>query len=202
MKIQKQIGTLEDIDIEKNLESIIKKTQYLSNTIDQLDNFISKEDNIIDINIIKTTRNVLKMLDCILEYNQINIKTTFPKNALFVRGNITDFTTIFSHILNNSQEALINRDVKIKQVFIDITSEDNYAVISIEDNAGGIDESVIHKIFDIYFTTKHKGQGTGLGLYLTKTIVEKRFKGSISADTTKVGTKFVIRLPIIQTFNN
>lgn len=60
----------------------------------------------------------------------------------------------------------------------------------------------MNKIFDIYFTTKHKGQGTGLGLYLTKTIVEKRFKGDITANTTKVGTKFIIRLPIIQTSNN
>ncbi len=202
MKIQKQIGSLEDIDIEKNLESIIKKTQYLSTTIDQLDNFISKEDNIIDINIIKATKNVLKMLDCILEYNQINIQTTFPQKELFVRGNITDFTTIFSHILNNSQEALINRDIKIKQIFIDISSEGNYAVISIEDNAGGIEESLLPKIFDMYFTTKHKGQGTGLGLYLTKTIVEKKFKGNILADTTKVGTRFVIKLPIIQTSKN
>ena len=202
MKIQKQIGSLEDSEIENNLESIIKKTQYLSTTIDQLDNFISKEDNIIDINIIRATKNVLKMLDCILEYNKINIQTTFPQKELFVRGNITDFTTIFSHILNNSQEALIKRDVKIKQVFIDITSEDNFAVISIEDNAGGIEESLLPKIFDMYFTTKHKGQGTGLGLYLTKTIVEKKFKGEILADTTKVGTRFVIKLPIIQTSNN
>lgn len=202
MKIQKQIGTLEDTEIERNLDSIIKKTQYLSNTIDQLDNFISKEDNIIDINIIRATKNVLKMLDCILEYNQINIKTTFSQKELFVRGNITDFTTIFSHILNNSQEALINKDVKIKQVFIDISSEGNYAVISIEDNAGGIEESLLPKIFDMYFTTKHKGQGTGLGLYLTKTIVEKKFKGDILADTTKVGTKITIKLPIIQISNN
>lgn len=202
MKIQKQVGSLEDNEIEKNLDSIIRKTQYLSNTIDQLDNFISKEDNIININVTKATKNVLKMLDCILEYNQINIITTYPKNELFVRGNITDFTTIFSHILNNSQEALIKRDVKIKQVFINISLENNYAIISIEDNAGGIDESIMNKIFDIYFTTKHKGQGTGLGLYLTKTIVEKRFKGDITANTTKVGTKFIIRLPIIQTSNN
>ena len=202
MKIQKQIGSLEDSEIENNLESIIKKTQYLSTTIDQLDNFISKEDNIIDINIIRATKNVLKMLDCILEYNKINIQTTFPPKELFVRGNITDFTTIFSHILNNSQEALINRDIKIKQIFIDISSEGNYAVISIEDNAGGIEESLLPKIFDMYFTTKHKGQGTGLGLYLTKTIVEKRFKGKISANTTKIGTRFVIKLPIIQTSNN
>ena len=202
MKVQKQIGSLEDSEIENNLESIIKKTQYLSTTIDQLDNFISKEDNIIDINIIRATKNVLKMLDCILEYNKINIQTTFPPKELFVRGNITDFTTIFSHILNNSQEALIKRDVKIKQVFIDITSEETYAVISIEDNAGGIEESLLPKIFDMYFTTKHKGQGTGLGLYLTKTIVEKKFKGDILADTTKVGTKITIKLPIIQTSNN
>ncbi len=54
----------------------------------------------------------------------------------------------------------------------------------------------------MYFTTKHKGQGTGLGLYLTKNVIEKRFKGNILVENTKVGTRFIIKLPIIQTSNN
>uniref|UniRef100_UPI004048AFFD ATP-binding protein n=1 Tax=Aliarcobacter sp. TaxID=2321116 RepID=UPI004048AFFD len=78
----------------------------------------------------------------------------------------------------------------------------HYVFIIIEDNAGGVQKEIINKIFDMYFTTKHKRQGTGLGLYLTKIIIEKKFKGNINVQNGELGSKFLIKLPIFQTINN
>ena len=70
-------------------------------------------------------------------------------------------------------------------------------MISIEDNAGGIDKNIINKIFDIYFTTKHQSQGTGLGLYISYEIIQKYFNGKLYVENSDSGAKFIIELPII-----
>ena len=70
-------------------------------------------------------------------------------------------------------------------------------MISIEDNAGGIDKNIINKIFDIYFTTKHQSQGTGLGLYISDEIIQKYFNGKLYVENNNSGAKFIIELPIV-----
>lgn len=203
IKLKKEITSPnEDLDVIENLDSIINKTQYLSNTIDQLSDFLDTNEELINLDLKISIKSILNMFDNILEYHHIKINFLYSIEELFIKGNITDLTNIFSNILNNAQYVLNERKIENKKISIEIKKENNYAVIFIEDNAGGIDKKIINKIFDMYFTTKHKGQGTGLGLYLTKNVIEKRFKGNILVENTKVGTRFIIKLPIIQTSNN
>jgi C4-dicarboxylate-specific signal transduction histidine kinase len=92
--------------------------------------------------------------------------------------------------LKNAEDSLLER--KIEKAYIMITVDEN--MLSVEDNAGGIDEAIIEKIFDPYFSTKDKN-GTGLGLYMSKMIVENHCQGSLRVTNTTNGAKFTIVLP-------
>lgn len=200
IKIQKEFGIIDEESMLSDLNSIVDKTQYLSNTIDQLNNFIHTEDHSIKINLIDNINSTIQILSGMLEYNQIKITTIYPDEDFFITGNVNDLTTILSNIINNAQDVLLERNIENKQINLYLSKNKNNIYLSIEDNAGGIDDKIINKIFDMYFTTKHKSQGTGLGLYLTYIIVEKKFKGKISVNNTNLGSKFTIKLPIFQTF--
>ncbi len=81
-------------------------------------------------------------------------------------------------------------------IIIDNYAKENKIYITIEDNAGGIEKDIINKIFDPYFTTKHKSQGTGIGLYMTKMIIENNMNGKINIQNTNKGAKFTIILQV------
>lgn len=203
IKLKKQLDSQnEEKDVIESLTLIINKTQYLSNTIDQLSDFINIDEKVSNLNLEISIKSILKIFNTTLEYNNIKISTEFPKEEFIIKGNITNLTNIFSNILDNAQYVLNERKIKDKQIFINVIKENDYVFITIEDNAGGVQKEIINKIFDMYFTTKHQRQGTGLGLYLTKIIIEKKFKGNINVENSELGSKFLIKLPIFQTINN
>ncbi|MDZ7818303.1 MAG: HAMP domain-containing sensor histidine kinase [Aliarcobacter sp.] len=94
----------------------------------------------------------------------------------------------------------IENQIENKKVNLKLFKENNNIKIIIQDNAGGIKEENIDKIFDPYFTTKHKSQGTGLGLYMSTQIINKHFNGTISVanikDEDESGACFTIEIPI------
>ena len=203
IKLKKQLDSQnEEKDVIEGLTLIINKTQYLSNTIDQLSDFVNIDEKVSNLNLETSIKSILKIFNTIFEYNNIKISTSFPKEKFIIKGNITNLTNIFSNILDNAQYVLNERKIKDKQIFINVVKENDYVFITIEDNAGGVPKEIINKIFDMYFTTKHQRQGTGLGLYLTKIIIEKKFKGNINVQNGELGSKFLIKLPIFQTINN
>jgi len=103
---------------------------------------------------------------------------------------------VLINIIKNSKEALIDKNVANKRIYIDLTKDKNNIIIKIKDNAGGIDSKVIDKIFDPYFTTKGEKTGTGLGLYISKTIIEKHLKGFINVSNQDNGVLFEVKLPL------
>ena len=111
----------------------------------------------------------------------------------------------FINIFNNSKDALVENDIKEKIIIISTTSDNENVVIKIKDNAKGIPIDIISKIFDPYFTTKHKSQGTGLGLNMTYKLITEGMNGKIIAqnqnylynNTEYMGAEFIIILPLI-----
>ena len=87
---------------------------------------------------------------------------------------------VLINILNNAKDALVTSNNSEKFIFIDIFKKEDKAIIEINDNAGGIDEKIIDKVFEPYFTTKHQSQGTGIGLFMCQEIVTKHMNGQIS----------------------
>ena len=101
-------------------------------------------------------------------------------------------------MIQNSKDAFIQNSIEHKTILIKLKEEQiqnkKYAILEIEDNAGGISKDHVEKIFDPYFTTKHKSQGTGLGLFMSKMIIEKSLEGSLSHRNSQNGSIFDIKL--------
>ena len=167
--------------------------QYLSDTIDDFRFYYQEDDG----------HNTFCMRDMDKSL-QILVKSSIMGNHIRYETDLKN--VLISGYLNNLKQALINiysnaanaiKKNKIEEGVIKCRGfiEGSDYVIEICDNGGGIDKEIIDKIFDPYFTTKHKSQGTGLGLYMTKQIIEQKFNGSISVKHDKTGALFTIRIP-------
>jgi C4-dicarboxylate-specific signal transduction histidine kinase len=114
-----------------------------------------------------------------------------------VEGYFNEFSQVLINLINNSIDAFSIKNIKNRLIYIEIdTSEGRDAIIKLSDNAGGIDASIIHRIFEPYFTTKHASAGTGLGLYMSEMIIKNSMKGSISATSNAFGVCFTLKMPI------
>lgn len=103
---------------------------------------------------------------------------------------------VFMNLIKNAHDAILERHIDSGEISITIFEVEGFLEIWVEDNAGGIDKSIMDKIFTIYFTTKPANQGTGLGLHMCRYIIEESFGGSIRVENTGKGAKFIIQLPI------
>lgn len=145
-----------------------------------------------------------------MKTNHIDVVTHF-KDDITIFGLKNEFAQALMNILNNAKDALITHiDVKYKRVIcVDLYKENGKTIIDITDNAGGIPYEIMDKIFDPYFTTKHKSQGVGIGLYMAQEIIVKHMKGELRVQNTNFvldgsdykGAKFTIVLDVLEQSN-
>ncbi|TLP35776.1 sensor histidine kinase [Arcobacter arenosus] len=189
LKFRLEIDKIDKESLQNKLVDMDKYIIYMSETIDDFRNFFKKDkekmlvslDYIVDIS--------LEMLNKPLS----NIKVTNKKiklNKLYIYKN--ELLQVMLNILNNSQDAFSENKIENPTINISYKETHDEQIIIIKDNAGGIPKNIIDKIFDPYFTTKEKRNGTGLGLYMCKTIIEKHFKGEIKVKSEKQNTSFKI----------
>lgn len=130
----------------------------------------------------------MQLLGSTFEKKKIAIELKLDETSS-TYGSINKIEQVILIILNNAVDAGSSK------ITVESMSEKKSNVIKIYDNGGGFDPAIINNIFDAYFTTKHQSQGTGLGLFIAKMIVEMKFNGTIEAENFKDGALFVIRLP-------
>jgi C4-dicarboxylate-specific signal transduction histidine kinase len=111
-----------------------------------------------------------------------------------MNGYPNEFSQVLLNIMINARDAFATQNVADPTITIEIGGEEGRCVVTITDNAGGIPEEIIDKIFDPYFTTKGPDKGTGVGLYMSKTIVEKNMGGTLSACNVDGGAQFRIEV--------
>ncbi|MBK5276522.1 MAG: hybrid sensor histidine kinase/response regulator [Desulfuromonadales bacterium] len=178
-----------DTSIEKSMEII----QYMSKTIDDFRNFFKpdKERNDFDVsNVINTT---LSLVEGSLQNPMIKIEIV-KKDSPVIYGYQNEFSQVILNILLNARDAFIEMEIVDPRVTITLFNEDSCAVVTLADNAGGIPEEIINKVFDPYFTTKGPQQGTGVGLFMSKTIIEKNMGGRLAVRNTANGAEFRIEV--------
>jgi len=189
-------GKIEQSDIDKFQSRSKKQIIYMSETIDSFKNFFTPKSEKEDFYILDTIKDTLFIIEPVLENYNItyNIEVSYEKLSL--NGYSKELNQAILNILNNAKDALIQKNISNKFININISQENSDILLYIEDNAGGIPKDIIQKVFDPYFSTKVQKNGTGLGLYMTKTIIEDKFKGTIKVSNKNDGALFKITLPI------
>jgi signal transduction histidine kinase len=178
-----------DNSIAKSMEII----KHMSKTIDDFRDYFKPEKEKADFYVIETIKSSMSLLEGNLNNPKIAIDLVEHDNPV-ISGYQNEFSQVFLNILNNARDAIIERGIADARVIITICSEDNCAVVTVADNAGGIPDEVISKVFDPYFTTKGPQIGTGIGLFMSKSIIEKNMGGRLTVRNTDSGAEFRIEV--------
>ena len=202
MKVQKEFGTLDDEAINRSVDTITDSALYLSKTIDDFRNFFKRDKTETNFSTNEVIGKVLKLTKSQFKIHEISIIKNIEEFNLF--GLENEFVQALINILNNAKDALIDKEAP-KLIFINVLKNDNKAIIKIADNGGGIDEKIIDKVCEPYFTTKHQSQGTGIGLYMTEEIIVKHMYGkftisnieTIYENVTYKGAQITIELDLM-----
>jgi C4-dicarboxylate-specific signal transduction histidine kinase len=208
LKIEYELFNQEEA--KADLHKIVETTKKLSLTIDEFQKYFSKSQTLEDFNLSDIIKSNLLILDANMKNNHIDVILNI-KDDLTIFGLKNEFSQAILSILSNAQEALLrNVDVKYKRLIcIELYKKEQQTFIDIYDNAGGVDDAIINKIFEPYFTTKHKSQGTGLGLYLTHEIITRHLKGQLKVQNINFvcdgsdykGARFSIVLDVLEQSN-
>jgi len=165
----------------------------MSNTINDFQNFFSKDKAKVRFNVSEQLNTSINIISSGLKKNKIHLDIIIKKNPI-VCGFKNEYSQVVINIVNNARDMLVERKIENPKIKIFIEEDDDTAVLRIADNAGGIDESMINKIFEPFFT-KEKTNGTGIGLFMSKLIIENNMGGKLMAINSKHGAEFVIVVP-------
>ncbi len=208
IQLQKDAGSLSDEYIDATCETITQKAQYLSGIIDEFNDFVHDKSIKKESNIKEIIKSALLFCELNNQNNNIKIVDSLDENIrLQTYPNKLKHALI--NILDNAKDALCQKGdvldtiIENRYIFLTLKKEENEIVIVVKDNAGGIHEDIITKVFEPYFTTKHQYIGTGLGLYMTYNMVKENLNGKIQVtntqfeykDKTYCGAEFKITLP-------
>jgi signal transduction histidine kinase len=200
IKIDYDLASKEEL--KKDLELIVDTTQYLSHTIEDFRSFFKATKDKEKFCLTKLIKKDINIMNSAFKNNFIEVVYEFEDVELNTIQN--ELTQSILNILTNAKDALSQNSSKNRLIIIKTFIKDRFVFITIQDNGGGIDEKIMDKIFEPYFTTKHQSQGTGIGLYMTREIVVKHLNGTIKVKNKNfkhkekeyLGACFEIKLPL------
>jgi len=191
IKLKNNMNRVDKDFLNTVLNEINQYIQYMSNTIDDFRNFFAVDTKKEFMTLNEIVFNVNKMID--KSFLALNINIEIGNNELtklYLYKN--ELIQVVINILNNAKDAFLDKNIENPTITISFEENAEFQKIHIEDNAGGISENLIDKIFNPYFSTKNSKNGTGLGLYICKTIMEKEDTGTITVSNKNNGAIFTI----------
>ena len=180
--------------LDERINEANEQLKYMSQTIDDFRNFFkpNKEKEYFDLK--NEIKKAYKISQETLLYNNINLQI-FSSSTIIVYGYANEFSQVVLNLISNAKDVLIERKIEIPRIEIHISQDDENIYCEVNDNGGGVEKKYINRIFEPYFTTKEH-QGTGIGLYISKEIIQKHMKGSLEVRNLEKGASFIICLPI------
>ncbi len=186
-----ELGEVNKDFLDTNARKSMELIQHMSRTIDDFRNFFKPGKEKVLFKVQGEVAKTLSLMEGSLQQIDIEVEA---KEDPAIHGYPNEFGQVLLNILNNARDALTEREIAMPKVLITIGTEANRAVVTIADNAGGIPEEIIGRIFDPYFTTKGPQEGTGVGLFMSKAIIEKNMGGRLTVRNVEDGAEFKIEV--------
>ncbi|MDP1785376.1 MAG: HAMP domain-containing sensor histidine kinase [Sulfuricurvum sp.] len=191
LNINYSLGNHEDVS--KVIEVVEQQIDYMSQTIDDFRNFFKQDQIQTTVNVHLLMMEVEILLSPLLASKGIVVVQKVDP-TIHILEYRNELKQVLINIVNNAREAIEHNKSKERLITVTCTTDKHYCTISVEDTGGGVANHIVDKIFDPYFTTKFESQGTGIGLYMAKMIIEKHCLGKLSIYNTAKGACFEIRL--------
>ena len=182
---------------EKHIFSSIKKSdktiEFMSNTIDDFRNFYKPDKTKELFHISTACEKAILLVNAALKNTKIELKVDIIEDEKIL-GYPREYSQVILNLISNAKDVLLEREIKNPRINIMINSNKEKSLVLIKDNANGINEDVIDMIFDPYFSTKSFSNGSGLGLYISKLIIEENMNGILSVENGENGAIFKIEV--------
>lgn len=195
LKLDIELSMIDEKKWESQLNVIEQQIAYLSQTIDDFRNFFKPNQSIVSFNLKQLIEDSLNVIASTLEKRGIEI-TVVCDNDLSIVVSHNDLMQVLLNLVKNSMDAYVDSKITPSPIIIEVQRKGSEIIIEVRDHAGGIPESIMNEIFNPYFSTKDDKNGTGLGLYMCKMIIEEHLRGKLEVRSEKGITEFLIILPI------
>jgi|GEM_PF-1483569 len=186
-------GSITHDELKQEIGTAMDVIMHMSRTIDDFRNFFREDKQKAPFFVSKTVHRAIEFVSAALSNRDIQVEFEDDETVTAI-GYQNEYAQVLLNILSNAREACIERAVTAPCIQIHVTCENGRSVVYIRDNCGGIAEDIIAKIFDPYFTTRTPDKGTGIGLYMSKVIIEQNMNGHLTASNTEGGVEFRIEV--------
>ena len=192
LKLKTILKQVDDQLIQTTTEDINKYTTYLSNTINDFKNFYKTNKSLEPTNLNEMVKNSLHIIEDSISYKNIEIIKNLDSKSV-IKTYVSEVTQVILTLLQNAEDVLLEKNIKNPYIKINTFEDEKYLYLEIIDNGGGIPSLIIDKIFDPYFSTKLEKNGTGLGLYFAKNIIENNCNALLTVKNNLNEAVFTIR---------
>lgn len=188
-------GELTKEGLEKDVQKASEEIQKMSKTIDDFRNFFQPDKEKTAFNVLDVVNDSLALVKSTYTQDHIEVIVEIdPSLELFAYKN--EFSQIIINLFENARDAIIERKITSGKIAIIALSSKDQVVLSVKDNGGGIADEILLRIFEPYFSTKEEGKGSGIGLYMSKTIIEEHHQGKLTAANDDNGAVFTVTFPM------
>ncbi|MDX9795884.1 MAG: cache domain-containing protein [Arcobacteraceae bacterium] len=194
IKFKYSMGKLEPAFMQKKVEDADNLIEYMSHTIDDFRNFFMPKKEKELFSLYSSVQSVMNILGSMLKENQIVVNVNIDP-SIMLNTYLNECEQVILNIISNAKDVLVSNNVKDAHIDIFALEDEHFVKLTIEDNGGGIQVQPKSKIFEPYFTTKDDAHGTGIGLYMSKIIVEKNMRGKLRVKNSSEGAQFSIFIP-------
>ena len=179
--------------ILKSIDKSDKMIEFMSNTIDDFRNFYKPDKQKENFFLLDSCKKAISLINASLYDNDIELVIDV-KNNRCINGYPTEYSQVILNLISNASDILVEKNIQNPKIVLTIKSKGLLTTVEVADNAGGIEEENLDNIFDPYFTTKDSSKGTGLGLYISKLIIERNMGGELSVRNENNGAIFKIQV--------
>ncbi|MDA8413522.1 MAG: PAS domain S-box protein [Desulfobacteraceae bacterium] len=185
-------GNFDKEFLDKSVQEAMLLIDYMSNTIDDFRYFFKPDKEKEEFNVSQSVARAIQIIKASYDFYNIKIVTNYLDEPV-IQGYPNEYAQVVLNILGNAKDALLEGNVANPQVIVTTSVEEGRSVVYVSDNAGGIPDEIIYKVFDPLFSTKGP-QGTGIGLFMSKNIIERNMNGRLTVRNSAQGAEFRIEV--------